>query len=230
MHKGADETDLAPPSDESDGADTPGAATPRGTSVSTPAPGAVSAKPATGWRVALDPQRLPLLILVFVGGVVSLGLEISGPRLMAPVLRHDTAHLGGADRHDAALPLARLLHRRTRRRPASRRAAALHPHDHRGGRGGADPLHQPPDPQLLSQRLQLVQQRRRHGGGGLLRRDAARRDPALRGPSHAAGHGLALRHPPEREAGRRDRHERRATSTRSPPSAASSAPFCPPSS
>ena len=79
-----DETDLAPPSDESDGADTPGADTTRGTSISAPAPGAVSAKPATGWRVALDPQRLPLLILVFVGGVVSLGLEISGPRLMAP--------------------------------------------------------------------------------------------------------------------------------------------------
>jgi spermidine synthase len=34
--------------------------------------------------VALDTQRLPLLILVFVGGVVSLGLEVSGPRLMAP--------------------------------------------------------------------------------------------------------------------------------------------------
>jgi spermidine synthase len=83
MHKGADETDLAPQPDESDGADRPRGGTPASASAS----GAASAKPGTGmtgWRTALDPQRLPLLILVFVGGVVSLGLEVSGPRLMAP--------------------------------------------------------------------------------------------------------------------------------------------------
>jgi spermidine synthase len=72
-----DETDLAPPSD--------GADTPRGSSTSTPAAAkTISGKALAGWWGALDPQRLPLLILVFVGGVVSLGLEVSGPRLMAP--------------------------------------------------------------------------------------------------------------------------------------------------
>jgi spermidine synthase len=35
-------------------------------------------------RGALASQRLPLLLLVFVGGVVSLGIEVCGPRLMAP--------------------------------------------------------------------------------------------------------------------------------------------------
>lgn len=75
-----DETDLAPQSDESDGADTP-----RGSSASAPAPDAkATAGATTGRWAAIDPQRLPLLILVFVGGVVSLGLEVSGPRLMAP--------------------------------------------------------------------------------------------------------------------------------------------------
>jgi spermidine synthase len=36
------------------------------------------------WLAGLASAPLPLLILVFVGGVVSLGLEVSGPRLMAP--------------------------------------------------------------------------------------------------------------------------------------------------
>jgi len=67
-----DETDLAPQPEEADAA--------RGTSAVASATGATRAP----WWETFDSTRLPLLILVFVGGVVSLGLEVSGPRLMAP--------------------------------------------------------------------------------------------------------------------------------------------------
>jgi spermidine synthase len=50
---------------------TPGAATAGGTKL-------------PSWLSGLAAAPLPLLILVFVGGIVSLGLEVSGPRLMAP--------------------------------------------------------------------------------------------------------------------------------------------------
>ncbi|HZU77633.1 MAG TPA: fused MFS/spermidine synthase, partial [Dehalococcoidia bacterium] len=43
-----------------------------------------SAQPRGRWFSGLAAAPLPLLVLVFVGGVVSLGLEVSGPRLMAP--------------------------------------------------------------------------------------------------------------------------------------------------
>jgi spermidine synthase len=67
-----DETDLAPQPEEADAA--------RGTSAVASVTGATRAR----WWETFDTTRLPLLILVFVGGVVSLGLEVSGPRLMAP--------------------------------------------------------------------------------------------------------------------------------------------------
>jgi predicted membrane-bound spermidine synthase len=61
-----DETDLAQQPDEA------------------AAPAASPTKARQSRWAAFDSSRLPLLILVFVGGVVSLGLEVSGPRLMAP--------------------------------------------------------------------------------------------------------------------------------------------------
>ncbi len=39
---------------------------------------------ARSWLSGLAAVPLPLLVLVFVGGIVSLGLEVCGPRLMAP--------------------------------------------------------------------------------------------------------------------------------------------------
>lgn len=46
--------------------------------------GAPASARLPNWLVGISAAPLPLLILVFVGGIVSLGLEVSGPRLLAP--------------------------------------------------------------------------------------------------------------------------------------------------
>jgi spermidine synthase len=58
----------------------PAAAPSSAAAQSTPTP--VRVVPIIGWKI--DTARLPLLLLVFVGGMTSLALEIMAPRLLAP--------------------------------------------------------------------------------------------------------------------------------------------------
>jgi hypothetical protein len=94
--------------------------------------------------------------LVFVGGIVSLGLEVSGPRLMAPYF--GTTELIWAAQIGFTLIYLAIGYYvgGQRRRPASRRAAALHPHHHRGHRRRTDPFCQRANSWLVHHRFQPV--------------------------------------------------------------------------